>query len=302
MFEFLASPNTRIHRLHVPALILILITSAACGSVSEQSDYGIDGPRGDPADPRVCKGPFSSPTQVLGLPASDMTFSQDELTAYFQMPGGGNTDIFQSARLDVNTSFGVYVFIASTGYNDYQPALASDGLSLYFHADLPSPTLSDIYFSTRPSLSAQFGPAGPLVGLATTSMEYAPDISSYSLYFTSEASDGFAAETWRTPRIGAGFGSREKVAEINSTGIENNVTVREDDLAIFWASNRPGGLGGMDIWMSVRSSIKEEWGPPENLSAVNTANNDYPQYISPDGCRLYVMRPGAGVFVSRSFL
>lgn len=276
------------------------VTTAACGSVPSSQEPEVDGPQFDASISDICKGSFGSPILVRGLPASDVTFSRDELKAYFQMPGSGNADIFQSTRLDVNDSFGAYVLIASTVYNDYQPSLSADGLSLYFHADLPSPTLSDIYFSTRPSVSAQFGLASPLTGLATSAREYEPAVSSHSLYFAGEPTTGGSSEIWRVPRVGDGFGGRERVAQINSAGIENNVTVRDDDLAIFWASSRSGGLGDMDIWMSVRDSIEEEWGTPRNLSAVNTVNNDHPQYISPDGCRLYVMRPGMGVFVSRS--
>jgi hypothetical protein len=49
-----------------------------------------------------------------------------------------------------------------------------------------------------------------------------------------------------------------------------------DGLSLFIASNRPGGLGGQDIWVARRASEDDPWGAPENLGAsVNSTADDF---------------------------
>jgi hypothetical protein len=49
-----------------------------------------------------------------------------------------------------------------------------------------------------------------------------------------------------------------------------------DGLSLYIASDRPGGLGGQDIWVAHRQSEDGPWGAPENLGApVNSASNDF---------------------------
>jgi len=60
--------------------------------------------------------------------------------------------------------------------------------------------------------------------------------------------------------------------------------------------NRPGGLGGWDIWVSRRETINDDWGEPEDIGApINTAQSDSHAYLSPDGLEMYFTaenRPG----------
>jgi len=49
-----------------------------------------------------------------------------------------------------------------------------------------------------------------------------------------------------------------------------------DGLSFFMASNRPGGFGGQDIWVSHRASKNDPWGAPENLGMpVNSLVDDF---------------------------
>src|SRR3954454_4088651 len=48
-----------------------------------------------------------------------------------------------------------------------------------------------------------------------------------------------------------------------------------DGLSLYIASNRPGGLGGQDIWVAHRQRADAPWGAPENLGAVNSGANDF---------------------------
>jgi Tol biopolymer transport system component len=49
-----------------------------------------------------------------------------------------------------------------------------------------------------------------------------------------------------------------------------------DGLSLYMATNRPGGLGGQDIWVARRSSRDARWGAPVNLGEpVNSGANDF---------------------------
>lgn len=55
-----------------------------------------------------------------------------------------------------------------------------------------------------------------------------------------------------------------------------------DGLTLYFASNRPGGLGGMDIWKVTK--VGDEWGVPVNLGApVNSAAHELFPSIAKDG-------------------
>lgn len=79
---------------------------------------------------------------------------------------------------------------------------------------------------------------------------------------------------------------------INSPSEEIAASITSDGGILYFASNRPGGIGGTDIYMSKRDP-KGKWGLPTNLGiAVNTPQNeDFPN-ISPDGKTLYFSSTG----------
>ena len=66
----------------------------------------------------------------------------------------------------------------------------------------------------------------------------------------------------------------------NSNAAHPSISV-ENDL-LFFASDRPGGIGGMDLYVSRK--IGEEWGEPKNLGpTINTELDDVFPYIHADG-------------------
>jgi hypothetical protein len=95
-------------------------------------------------------------------------------------------------------------------------------------------------------------------------------------------------------------------ATVNSTSDDAGAFITRDGLSLYFNSSRPGGFGGLDIYVSRRSSVEEPWGPPVNLGlTVNSSFNEQTSAISPDGHRLYFAsdRPGGfgglDLYVSR---
>jgi WD40-like Beta Propeller Repeat len=67
-----------------------------------------------------------------------------------------------------------------------------------------------------------------------------------------------------------------------------------DGLTVYFTSDRPGGLGGDDLWVSRRESTDAPWGEPENLAILNSPFNDSLSVLSTSGNIMYFHsdRPG----------
>lgn len=82
---------------------------------------------------------------------------------------------------------------------------------------------------------------------------------------------------WSRPRA---------LAQINSSHDDLGPALTPDGDAIYFYSDRPGGLGGYDLWVS--RLVDEGWSEPTNLGErVNSTYNDYGPALSADGGVLY---------------
>ncbi|HXP49885.1 MAG TPA: OmpA family protein, partial [Bacteroidia bacterium] len=69
-----------------------------------------------------------------------------------------------------------------------------------------------------------------------------------------------------------------------------------DGRTLYFVSDRPGGLGGRDIYVCTRDSAGH-WGAATNLGApINTAEDEEGVFIHPDGKTLYFSSKGHGGF------
>jgi len=82
---------------------------------------------------------------------------------------------------------------------------------------------------------------------------------------------------------------------INSAFSDQGPAISKDGLSLYITSNRPGGLGGFDMYVSQRASVDDPWGSPVNLGpTVNTAFDEGEPALSRDGHFLFFQskRPG----------
>jgi Tol biopolymer transport system component len=82
---------------------------------------------------------------------------------------------------------------------------------------------------------------------------------------------------------------------VNSAAEDFAPHISKNGLSLYFASTRPGGLGGEDLWVSKRSSIEAPWGEPMNLGSIlNSDANERSPGLSRDGRHLYfaTTRPG----------
>ena len=83
--------------------------------------------------------------------------------------------------------------------------------------------------------------------------------------------------------------------EFNGPSLDGCPFISRDGKTFYMASTRPGGLGGIDIWVSTRDSARDEWGAPVDAGApVNSPANDFCPTTSRDGHLFYFVcnRPG----------
>jgi Tol biopolymer transport system component len=58
-------------------------------------------------------------------------------------------------------------------------------------------------------------------------------------------------------------------------------------LELYFASYRPGGVGGSDLWVATRPALTSPFGVPVDLATVSSTTNDREPSLSADGLTLY---------------
>jgi len=79
---------------------------------------------------------------------------------------------------------------------------------------------------------------------------------------------------------------------INTKYNENHASISADGQELFFTSDRPGGYGGLDIYIAKRLP-NGEWSIPQNAGPkINTAKDEISPYIHPDGVTLFFSSKG----------
>jgi len=91
---------------------------------------------------------------------------------------------------------------------------------------------------------------------------------------------------WSTPES---LGS-----QVNTKYQEPSISMTADNQVIYFSSNRPGGMGGLDIYVS-RRDRNGQWGEAVNVGVpINTPQDDDAPFIHSDGKTLYFSSRGHG--------
>lgn len=71
------------------------------------------------------------------------------------------------------------------------------------------------------------------------------------------------------------------IDEINTSYLEFSPTISPDGVFLIFGSDRPGGVGDKDLWISYYSNKK--WSKPVNLKILNSRDHDQEPFITYDG-------------------
>jgi Tol biopolymer transport system component len=156
---------------------------------------------------------------------------------------------------------------------------------------------SDIWVARREGKT--WGPAtwlGPEVNASPASDYYPTLTRAGTMYFSSNRPGGLGGnDVYRTRRLDGRWTTPENVgAPVNSSSREYDPFIAPDESYLIFTSERPGGLGRADLYVSPRLP-DGSWGTPVNLGpGVNTAGSEYTPMLSPDGRYLFFTSGGAG--------
>jgi hypothetical protein len=184
---------------------------------------------------------------------------------------------------------------------DIEVAISKDGRSLYLASTRPGGFGGfDIWVSQRASVHDPWGPPqnlGPSIN--TPFREQAPylTIDGHRLYFFSDRPGGFGgtdlyATRRHDKRDDLGWQPPENLGSGVNTAFDENLAVRFED-ALYFNSNRPGGLGGTDIYTSTLEP-NGAFGPAVRVDELSSPSADAPCTIRRDGLELFLgsTRPG----------
>jgi outer membrane protein OmpA-like peptidoglycan-associated protein/Tol biopolymer transport system component len=184
---------------------------------------------------------------------------------------------------------------------DFAPVISADESILVFTSRRPGSTggalddigklYEDVYISynkngawTKPeNIGKTINTDGHDASIALS-----PDGSQVFIYKSDNGGDIFSSKfdgvSWTKPE---GLGKN-----VNTKGAEKSVSMTADGKIIYFTSDREGGMGGLDIYMSKKDK-KGKWGEAINLGKpINTEYEDDAPFIHPDGKTLYFSSEG----------
>lgn len=172
--------------------------------------------------------------------------------------------------------------------NEAYPSLTSSGDYLFFSSDRPhdvetkkatkTVTDWDIYYSQKSgntwlepvnleAVNSRYSESSPFISPNGNELFFA----SYRLNEGSGKWDLYYAvksgQTWNSP-INLGV-------TVNSSANDISPALSSDQLSLYFASDRSGGKGKFDIWVSRRDSLGSAWKTPEPMENFNSSSNEF---------------------------
>jgi len=196
----------------------------------------------------------------------------------------------------------------NTQYPEYVPLIAGDEKNLIFTSRRPTTTgggkdelddnfYEDVYISAKENdkwlnpknISTKINSKhhDACVGISRngkTLIIYRPD---------RKAKTEFAGNIYKSELVNNEWTSPVKFEEpINSKYWEPSATISSNDSVIIFSSDRPGGFGGLDLYMCKKQG-NGKWGDAVNLgSTVNTPEDDDAPFLHSDDKTLYFSSKG----------
>lgn len=225
----------------------------------------LDSPWGDPVNlgPNI-NGPGIDASPVVSLDGHLLFFSSD------RAGGRGQNDIYVARRTDKSDDLGwgpavnLGPDVNTAGFEAgefYLQSSEAGPANLYFSHG-PNSVALDIYVAPVNADGETLGPAVPVTELndpnpAVTDAHPSVRVDGREIYFYSNRSGGLgASDLFRSTRrsVHEPWSAPENLGPPLSTAANDiQPTLSYSGRTLVFASNRPGGLGGTDIWMSTRT-------------------------------------------------
>ncbi len=179
--------------------------------------------------------------------------------------------------------------------DEYFPYLTNDGNTLFFTSRKNEESDENLFISTRPR--GEWRNAEQVAGFNTGENEGMVTMvrDGRRIFFTAcNRNDVLGpCDIWEAFTDGNSFADTRPIrGGANSEGWESQASISCDGNVLYFASSRAGGLGGTDIWKSVKNK-DGVWSAPQNLGPnINSAGDEEAPFITNDGKVLYFSSTG----------
>lgn len=193
----------------------------------------------------------------------------------------------------------------NTPDDEYLPALTADYRMLVFTRRSPRNAQTergldmeeDFFYSDYDTMELDWGPAHrmpePLNSHGNEGAQTISHDGRVVIFTACGRGDGHTGcDIYMSVRQGGRWGKPRPLGEpVNSRYWESFPSLSIDGYTLYFASNRPGGYGGTDIWCCTLEEGR--WSEPRNLGpAINTKGNETAPYIHFDDKTLYFASDG----------
>jgi outer membrane protein OmpA-like peptidoglycan-associated protein len=185
-------------------------------------------------------------------------------------------------------------------FNDYAPVVSSDGKMMIFTSNRSADSIQvklkknfeDIYVARKDDNGDWTVPKkiGAKLNISTHDAvaSISPDEKTLFIYYGTNNGDLYTSTVddngeWSKPV--------PLNKNINTPYFrETSASISADGKKLYFSSDRAGGKGGLDVYVSEMTEIG--WGKAVNMMEINTAGNEDSPYIHPDGETLYFSSDG----------
>ncbi|MBP7049778.1 MAG: PD40 domain-containing protein [Phycisphaerae bacterium] len=179
------------------------------------------------------------------------------------------------------------------------PMVVTSLVGLCFFAGLETPSArADFLFGTPVNIQADFASLNPATEFITCFSADGLEVYFAPVALPLRSGGQGGADLWVLKRASVedAWGPAENLGPIVNTATNDvGASITVDGLELYFCSNRPGGYGDNDVYVSRRATRTSPWGPATNLGPkVNGSGRDQWPMVSPDGLELYFTsnRPG----------
>jgi outer membrane protein OmpA-like peptidoglycan-associated protein/tetratricopeptide (TPR) repeat protein len=204
----------------------------------------------------------------------------------------------QNLFFDFKPIIVTHLDIINSEYDDHTPIPTAYGEVLYFTSKRPGGVsgdnisdegkyFEDIWMWTEGSEPVNMGSV-----INTREHEATGGLSlDGTTIYIYKASNKKLGDIYESKKVNGEWSKPEKLNKnINIKGtIERHAALSPDGKKLYFSSDRSGGKGGRDIWVS--ELTVDGWGKPQNLS-INTEKDEESPYMLNDGVTLYFSSKG----------
>jgi tetratricopeptide (TPR) repeat protein len=197
----------------------------------------------------------------------------------------------------------------NSAFDDYGPSVSADGKTIIFTSRRPDTKggetddlgdgkyFEDIYISYYDETLGKWTKSEGIEGKLNTEghdacLSISPD--GQYIYIYKNLGEKGSGEIYESKLSNSGkWGAPKSLGKpINTSFWESSASVTLDGQKMYFVSERKGGLGMGDIWVSEKIS-KNQWGEPKNLGGIiNTPDDEKMVFIHPEGDILFFASDG----------